>query len=174
MQAWSTLEFVEQNGELLLYNNRRMQLYRGLDDVRRLIDAVCRERAIAQVWQPKAGWRGKRFDLRVVVIAGRAQHVLPRLSSHPITNLQLGAERGDPDELRRDAGEENWHRMLAQCELAAQAYLDNLYCAFDVLVSPGWRRFAIAEANAFGDLLHGSIHNGKDPYGAELACYKQS
>ena len=171
MQAWSTLEFVTKEGELRLYNNRRVQIYRGVNEVRALVDAVCRERSVAQAWWPKAGWRGKRFDLRVVVIDGRARHVVPRLSSMPFTNLQLGAERGEPDELRREVGEENWARMLAECERAAAAFPGNLYCTFDVLVSPGWRRFAIAEANAFGDLLNGFRHEGKDTYMTEIHAY---
>jgi hypothetical protein len=171
MQAWSTLELVNRDGELQLYNDRRIRRYVGAREVAPLIDAVCGERAVAQVWWPKAGWRGKRFDLRVVVIGGRARHVVPRLSPHPMTNLQVGAERGNPDDLRRDAGEENWARMLAECELATTAFPGNLYCTFDVLVSPGWRNFAIAEANAFGDLLNGSRDDGKDPYGAQLEFY---
>jgi glutathione synthase/RimK-type ligase-like ATP-grasp enzyme len=171
IQAWSTLELVTKDGQLYLFNNRRVRIYRGAKEVRALVEAVCRERSIAQVWWPKAGWRGKRFDLRVVVIDGRACHVVPRLSASPFTNLQLGAERGDPEQLRCEVGEENWARMLAECERAATAFPGNLYCAFDVLVSPCWRRFAIAEANAFGDLLRVCVHEGKDAYTAELQAY---
>jgi hypothetical protein len=171
MQAWTTLELVSENGELRLYNNRRVKLYRGLKEVRAVVNAICRERCIAQVWWPKAGWRGKRFDLRVVVVGGRARHVVPRLSSTPFTSLQLGAERGNPDEMRREIGDEKWTRTLAECERAAKGFPGNLYCTFDVLVSPDWRRFAIAEANAFGDLLNGCLHEGKNTYSAELEAH---
>ena len=43
---------------------------------------------------PKAGLAGHVFDLRVVVIAGRARHAVVRMSRGPMTNLHLLNRRG--------------------------------------------------------------------------------
>ena len=42
-------------------------------------------------------------------------------------------------------------------------------CGRDLLVAPGFRQFAVAEVNAFGDLLPNLLHDGRDTYSAELA-----
>ena len=163
MQAWSTLEMVG----LALYNRRPAIRSTELVQIRRFINAVCAERAIAQVWFPKAGWRGQRVDFRVMVIGGKARHIIPRLSDQPMTNLQMGGRRGDVGAIRAHAGE-NWDAFIRQCERAFAAFPGNSYAAFDLLPRPDWTRAAIAEANAFGDLLPGCLHDGRDTYAAQL------
>src|SRR6185312_4263738 len=99
IQAFSTLEIIHSADETLLYNRRRIQVSRGAAEVRRLVDMVCGQRCLAQVWIPKAGIEGRPFDLRVVVIGGRARHVMVRLGRGPITNSQLLGGKGDTEAL---------------------------------------------------------------------------
>jgi hypothetical protein len=170
IQAFSTLNLVDSPDGLRLYNHRRIHTYRGAGEVRRLVDAICPERCLAQVWIPKAGLSGKPFDLRVVVIGGRARHVMLRLGRGPITNSQLLGGKGDVEELRTRMGDEAWHRMLAACESAmASCFPACLYAGFDVLVEPDFHTTHILEVNAFGDLLPRTLHEGRDTYEWEVA-----
>ena len=100
--ADTTVEMVRLPGGLRLYNSRRIRRYQGPGEIAELIDALCRERVHVEQWIPKAGLDGMAFDLRVVVIAGRARHIVPRLSSSPMTNLHLKNRRGDVEALRRE------------------------------------------------------------------------
>lgn len=169
IQAFSTLELVDAPEGLRLYNRRSIQLRRGAAEVRRLVDAVCAERCLAQVWVPKAGFAGCPFDLRVVVIGRRARQVMLRLGRGPMTNSQLLGGKGDVEALRRRMGEEAWLRMLNLCEEAMkQAFPHSLYAGFDVLIEPDFRTARILEVNAFGDLLPRTLCEGRDTYTWEV------
>jgi hypothetical protein len=63
---------------------------------------------------PKAGIDGRTFDLRVLVIAGRARHAVARLSRGPMTNLHLLNERGDPARVARIAASWDERRTVRQ------------------------------------------------------------
>lgn len=174
MQAFSSIELVREHGEVQLFNSLKVRRYSGVRAIAELIDAVCRERSLAEVWLPKAGFDGRRFDLRVVVIAGCAAHVVVRQSSGPMTNLHLGNRRGDMPRLRERMGEVNWKTAMTTCERASAAFPRSLYTAVDLLVAPSFRRVAVAEVNAFGDLLPNVLHDGQDTYSAELAALGDS
>ncbi len=174
MQAFSSVELVREQGALHLYNSLEIRRYSTTSEIVELIDAVCRQRCIAEVWLPKAGFEGRRFDLRGLVIAGRAAHAVVRQSQGPMTNLHLGNQRGDLARLREHLGEANWQRATTACERAAAAFPNSLYVAVDLLVSPSFRRVAVAEVNAFGDLLPNVLHEGRDTYSAELAALDES
>jgi hypothetical protein len=49
---------------------------------------------------------------------------------------------------------------------------DSLSAGLDLLLTPGFRRHAVLEINAFGDLLPGIFHDGLDTYGAEVAQFR--
>jgi hypothetical protein len=170
-QAFSPIEIVRDGGELKLFNSRRVKRYEGLAEVRELIDAIAREDVYLERWLPKAGLSGKRFDLRVVVIGGKARHVVVRLSDHPMTNLHLGATRGDLDLLQKTMGEEAWHSAMATAEKAMTAFPNSLYGGIDLLISPGWKKHAVLEINAFGDLLPHVYWQGMDTYVLQLKTW---
>src|SRR5439155_8249424 len=129
-----------------LYNRRRIRVWRGAAEVRRLVDAACGERCLAEVWIPKAGISGYPFDLRVVVIGGRARHVMLRRGRGPMTNSQLLGGKGDVETLRRRMGEEAWLEMLSTCEQAmAKCFPRSLYAGFDVLIETDFRTARILE-----------------------------
>src|SRR5262249_19335882 len=133
-----------------------------------LIDALCPHRVHVEEWIPKAGIEGRVFDLRVVVIAGQARHIVARLSRGPITNLHLLNSRGDPEVVRARMGGEAWAAAVAACERAMGCFPESLYGGIDLLIAAGFRRHAVLEVNAFGDLLPGIIWQGLDTYAAEL------
>lgn len=167
-QATSTAEMVRERAGVRLYNSRRLVRYGALGDVRALVDALCRQRAHVERWLPKAGFGGRVFDLRVVVVAGRAAQVLVRLAGGPITNLHLGNERGDWDAVRGRLGEAAWAAARVSCEGAMRCFPASLYGGVDLLVEPGGRRHAVLEVNAFGDYHRGVLMDGLDTYGTEL------
>jgi len=133
-----------------------------------LIDALCRHRVHVEQWLPKAGFDNRTFDLRVVVIAGRACHTVARLSRSPMTNLHLLNERGDQDAVRERVGWPAWEAAMRNFELAMECFPGSLYAGIDLLFTPGHRRHVVIEVNAFGDLLPGVLWRGQETYATEL------
>ena len=167
-QAATTVEMVEDEEGLRLYNSRTIRTYHDHAQIARLVDALCREGVQVERWLPKAGTQGLAFDLRVVVIGGRARHVVVRMSRTPMTNLHLLNRRGDADLLRAQMGDDHWRAAMGTCERAMQSFPDSLYAGVDLLISPGFTRQAVLEVNAFGDLLPNVLSGGHDTYAAEL------
>ena len=170
-QATTSAILTRTEGEPHLHNSLRLQRLREPDAIRQLVDAVCRERALAERWIPKASIGGRTYDLRILVIAGTAAHVVVRTSHSPITNLHLGNERGDPAAVRHRLGAAKWAAAMETASAAAGCFPACHYLAVDLLVNSNHRKFAVAEVNAFGDLLPRVQWQGRSTYGAELAAW---
>ncbi|WP_435018287.1 STM4014 family protein [Tundrisphaera sp. TA3] len=166
--ATTTAEVVRVGGEARLYNTRAIRRVEDQREVAALIDALAREGVHVERWIPKAGIGGCVFDLRVVVVAGRAGHVVVRMGRGPLTNLHLGNRRGDPAALRSRMGPGAWEAAMATCERAAAAFPGSLHAGVDLLIAPGDRRHAVLEVNAFGDLLHGVTDRGLGTHAAQV------
>ena len=136
-----------------------------------MIDVLCRERVHVEQWIPKASLDGMAFDLRVVVIAGRPCHIVPRLSRTPMTNLHLKNRRGDVEALRSRMEPDDWDSALATCRRALDAFPGCHYAGVNLLIAPGYRRHAVLEVNAFGDLLPDITCDGWDTYAAEVVAW---
>jgi hypothetical protein len=169
-QAVTTAELVRHRGELRLYNSRKVRRYHKPADVADLIDALAREGVRVEEWVPKAGLDDHVFDLRVVVIAGRARHVVVRMSRSPMTNLHLLNRRGDLSAVLTRMGPAAWEAARQTCERAAAIFPDSLHLGVDLLIALGFRQHAVLEGNAFGDLLPEVYCDGMDTYDAELAA----
>lgn len=157
-----------------LYNNLKLRRYQTVREVAALIDALATTGPLhAERWFPKATLAGRVIDLRVVVVDGDASHVVVRSSRSPITNLHLGNARGDVAALRAGMGEAAWSEMLVTARAAAACFRGCLQAGVDVMVSRDLRRFAVAEVNAFGDLLPGVLdEHGRDTYAAQVAALR--
>ncbi|MEH2264460.1 STM4014 family protein [Nostoc sp.] len=166
--AITTVERVRENGETLLYNSRKIRHYTHREEVADIINILTAEGVQVEEWLPKAHLQGCGFDVRVVVINGKAQHIIVRLGKSPMTNLHLGNERGNTEEFLAKVGVENWKIMKQTCEQAAALFPNSLYCGVDLLILPDWKTHAILEINAFGDLLPGILWNGMDTYTSEV------
>jgi glutathione synthase/RimK-type ligase-like ATP-grasp enzyme len=169
---------VERDTSGRLFNSLRVRRCTTEREVAAIVDALAPDGLHIERWLPKASQRGRSADLRVLVVAGRATHAVVRTSHSPMTNLHLGGERGSLDEVRAavEAAGGSWAEALAVCERAAACFPDTLCVAVDLLPATGWRRFAVGEVNAFGDLLPrltglpGSGFEGLDTYATQVVA----
>ncbi|MBR8742302.1 hypothetical protein DSY14_11285, partial [Nocardiopsis sp. MG754419] len=157
-----------RDGAVALYNALRLRTYTTDAEVAAVVDALAPDGLHVERWLPKAGLDGRVVDLRVLVVAGRATHVVVRSSRSPLTNLHLGNARGDVDALRASMGPRAWREALDTAEAAAGVFGSTLHAGVDLLVSPGWRRFTVCEVNAFGDLLPRVLHEGRGTHAEQL------
>ncbi|MFJ8086537.1 STM4014 family protein [Streptomyces sp. NPDC096205] len=161
-----------------LFNSLKVRRYDSERDIAAIVDALAPDGLHLERWLPKASQRGRAADLRVVVIDGRATHAVVRTSASPMTNLHLGGSRGDLDLARQavEAAGARWADLLEVCERAAACFPRTLCVGVDLLPAVGWRRVAVGEVNAFGDLLPrltglpGSGAEGLDTYAAQVAA----
>ncbi|WP_427925276.1 STM4014 family protein [Streptomyces sp. cg40] len=169
---------VETGLDGALHNSLRVRRYHDERDVARIVDALAPDGLHLERWVPKASQAGRAADLRVVVVAGRATHVVVRTSRGPLTNLHLGGSRGDLAGVRQavTAAGARWSDVLDVCERAASCFPRTLCVGVDLLPAVDWRRAFVGEVNAFGDLLPrltglpGSGAEGLDTYGAQVAA----
>jgi hypothetical protein len=138
-----------------LFNSLRVRRYDRAADVAAIVDRLAPDGLHVERWLPKAALADRIVDVRVVVVAGRATHAVVRAGRGPLTNLHLGNARGDLGALRAAAGPEHWAAAMRTCERAAACFPGSLQVGVDLMFGIGWRRHAVAEVNAFGDLLPG-------------------
>jgi glutathione synthase/RimK-type ligase-like ATP-grasp enzyme len=167
-RAITTVERVVEQGELRFYNSRRIRQYRKSTEIADIINFLAAESVQVETWLPKARIEGREFDVRVVVIGGKACHGVIRLGNSPLTNLHLGNDRREIIDLPPGLTAEDWQKMLATCERAAACFPRSFYCGVDLLISPNLRDHYILEMNAFGDLLQGITYEGLDTYATEV------
>ncbi|MFJ2784714.1 MULTISPECIES: STM4014 family protein [unclassified Streptomyces] len=161
-----------------LFNSLRVRRYTREEEIAAIVDALAPDGLHVERWLPKAAQGGRAADLRVVVVDGRATHAVVRTSRSPMTNLHLGGARGDlaaaRDAIAAAGG--RWTDALEVCERAAAVFPGTRCVGVDLLPGSGWRRFAVGEVNAFGDLLPGltglpgSGAEGLDTYAAQVAA----
>ncbi|MFF2330548.1 MULTISPECIES: STM4014 family protein [unclassified Streptomyces] len=169
---------VERDTAGRLFNSLRVRRCTTEREVAAIVDALAPDGLHIERWLPKASQHGRVADLRVVVVAGRATHAVVRTSHSPMTNLHLGGARGRLDDARAavETAGGSWAEVLALCERAADCFPGTLCVGVDLLPATGWRRFAVGEVNAFGDLLPrltglpGSGAEGLDTYAAQVAA----
>ena len=169
---WRAITTAEANGNIIR-NLKRPREIRDLEELRSTVNAVARQRALVERWFPKASLDGRTFDLRVVVAAGTAAHVVVRTSRGPITNLHLDNRRGDLEIAMEAMGYPAWQEALRLAESGARCFPRCHYLGVDVMIGIHGRSPVIAEVNAFGDLLHHERWSGLDSWELELKLWQQ-
>jgi hypothetical protein len=170
VRAITTVETCWHAGRPRMYVSKKPRVLQREFEIAWLIDTLAMEEIVVEEWLSKARWRGKPFDLRIVVIDGRARHTVGRAHASPFTNLNLDAERIDHEAVSQRLGN-GWPLLTAAAERAARQIQGAFYLGMDILVRPCRRRCAVLEANAFGDYLPGLLENGESTYLAELRSY---
>lgn len=168
LRAVTTMELVRSRGTAKIYNNLKMKTYTERSKIEFLVDFIFSEGGHVEHWLPKAILDGRSLDLRIVLIGGRAQHVVVRTSRSPLTNLHLGNRRGDVETVREKMGAKRWKETLAVAESASVVVPDSHIVGVDLLLKPGFRDPTIIELNAFGDLLPNVLFQNRDTYTAQI------
>lgn len=156
-----------------LYNSRKLRTYTDQKEIAELINILCRQYVQVEQWIPKARYQKYNFDLRVVVIAQKAHHVVVRLSQSPITNLHLSNGRTSLENLLAEnrLSLASWEAARITCEQTMQKVFPNsFYAGLDLLIASDYKHHTLAEVNAFGDLLYDTFYQGRDTYAAEIAA----
>ncbi|MFE9680587.1 STM4014 family protein [Streptomyces sp. NPDC006285] len=172
IRATTSVELTEDGR---LHNSLRVRRYTREEEIAAIVDTLAPDGLHVERWLPKASLGGRSADLRVVVVGGRATHAVVRTSRSPLTNLHLGGTRGDLAAVRALAGD-RWATAVETAERAAACFPGTLCVGVDLLPAIGWRRFAVGEVNAFGDLLPrltglpGSGAERRDTYAAQVAA----
>jgi hypothetical protein len=172
-QLIAPIELVREDGEVRLFNSLRVRSFTDPRDIRDIFSRLIPQGTIAEVAVNKARVDGDRFDLRVVVIDGQADHVVVRQSASPMTNLHLGNRRGTLEAVADAVGSD---RLQACRDLALQAasrFPETLYCGVDILL-PRRGEPLVCEVNAFGDFLPNVIAGGRSVYEAILLADTQA
>ncbi|NUU22123.1 MAG: STM4014 family protein, partial [Streptomycetaceae bacterium] len=168
VQATTSVELVRTAAGTALFNSLRIRKYRDEADVAELVDALCADGVHVEAWLPKLTLGALAVDLRVLVVAGRATHVVARGSRSPMTNLHLGNARVDVASVRDAVGEPAWRAAMDTCVRTAGCFPRTLHVGVDLLFAVDRRRHAVGEVNAFGDLLPGVLHRGRDTWGEQV------
>lgn len=149
------------------YNTRRVQRPRTRAAIDRLLAFLLAEGAQVERAIPKAQQDGRYFDLRVLCIDGVPAFVVMRTATIPITNLNLGGQRGDVAALRTRVTDEAWEAAMASATAVQQAS-GAFHVGVDVMFEPDLRTHRVIEGNAFGDLLPNVTRDGLDVYGWQI------
>ena len=169
--ATTSVEMVNVEGRLRLFNSLRVREYRDEREVAALFDALGPLGLHVESWIPKASCPGGVFDMRVLVIAAEPRHVVMRVARGPLTNLHLGNRRGDAEAFLASLDPQALQSAWDTCRRVAQAFPRSLYLGIDLMFTPKLQRHYVLEVNAFGDLLPGILHKGDDTYTAELRAW---
>ena len=147
------------------HNSLRLRRLRGAP-ARAAIEYLLREGAHVERAIAKARLGGRHADLRVLCVEGEPAFGVARTSTHPITNLHLGGQRGDIGAFRAQVGPQAWARTLSLARRVAAAYAEERpgeHLGLDLAIDRSGQPFVL-EANAFGDLLPGAAADGVSVY----------
>ncbi|OUS30091.1 hypothetical protein A9Q99_06300 [Gammaproteobacteria bacterium 45_16_T64] len=164
--ARTSLELSKTDGVVQCYNSLKVRTYHKEKDIAALYSTVLEEGAYIEQWLPKPQLKGQNFDLRVVVINGKATHHVTRCSNTPMTNLHLGNQRGDI--LHHKSGAFMLKNAYDCAENVASLSSGAGCFGADIILSSSRSRAHIIELNAFGDLLPGIHYQSKDTYETQV------
>jgi glutathione synthase/RimK-type ligase-like ATP-grasp enzyme len=168
IQAITPIELKQENETFSMYNVLNVRTYTDEKTVAILINNLLKSKICIEKWVPKASFNGSAFDFRVVVINGKARHIVARTSKSPITNLHLGNTRGDLSAIITRIGNTNFEAIKNTAQKTAACFPDCLYMGIDILITANLKKIMVLEVNAFGDLLPNLIDNGETIYQAQI------
>jgi glutathione synthase/RimK-type ligase-like ATP-grasp enzyme len=149
------------------YHTRRIQRVTARAQIDRTLGFILGEGAQVERAIPKARLASRYIDCRVLTIDGEPAFVVVRGATHPITNLNLGGQRGDLGALRAAVPPAAWEAAMASCR-TVQETSGAFHVGVDLMFEPGFAAHRVIEGNAFGDLLPNLVRDGLDVYGWQI------
>lgn len=138
-----------------LVNTKRLRRFSGQEEVLAYLEQILALDCVVERWYAKAEYEGYSYDLRAVVLDGRTEFLLGRLSKGPITNLHLNNHPMAADQLGIPAAVLEEAALL--CQRAAGCFPGLRSVGIDVLLEKGSLRPRVIEMNAQGDLMYQDI-----------------
>ena len=157
---------VEREGDRW-YNTRRLVHLRERAAIDGVLELIVRQGAHVERAIELARLDGKRFDLRVLVIAGEPAFVVARTSAHPMTNLHLGGRRAALERVRASVPAAQWEEAMSLAVRCAGLY-ECFHLGVDIGFEAGTFTPYVFEANAFGDFFPGLTRDGLSVMAWEL------
>lgn len=134
------------------FNTRKLIHLDARDEIDGVLELIIRERAHVERVIELARLDDRRFDLRVLVVAGEPAFVVARQSAHPMTNLHLGGTRADLSRVRALVPPDRWDEAMQLAVRCAEIY-ECFHLGVDIGFEVGTFTPYVFEANAFGDFL---------------------
>ncbi|WP_103296396.1 STM4014 family protein [Rhodopirellula sp. MGV] len=166
-QLIAAIEIDRCGDDIRLFNSLRVRSFTNPADIDAILRVLIPQGMIAEAAVSKARLDGERFDLRIVVIDGKADHLVVRQSPWPITNLHLGNRRGDLELLYDSVGIDRVNDCRQLAIHAAAQFPRTRYSGVDILL-PRVNPPLVCEVNAFGDFLPNLTASGKTVYASIL------
>lgn len=149
----------------LIYNTKRINRLTNPKEIALLANTVLKTDALVEKWLPKDTINGENYDLRVVCLANRVEHIAVRCSKGAITNLHLNNKAlpypslGLPLSLTKE---------IEALSTQATALSSLHYAGIDILIEKDTLLPHIIEVNGQGDHIHQDIHNKNSIYRKQL------
>ena len=149
-----------ENKELI--NTKKLSKLSGCSEIIDILEKLLTLGCVVERWHPKADFRGKSYDLRVVFQYGHIAHIVVRQSDGPITNLHLNNQALDVQSLGLDAG--MLQNIADICSRATAGFEGLNMSGIDILLEKKTMRPLIIEMNGQGDLIYQDIFGENNIY----------
>ncbi len=149
-----------ENKELI--NTKNLSKLSGCSEIIDILEKLLTLGCVVERWHPKADFRGKSYDLRVVFQYGHIAHIVVRQSDGPITNLHLNNQALDVQSLGLDAG--MLQNIADICSRATAGFEGLNMSGIDILLEKKTMRPLIIEMNGQGDLIYQDIFGENNIY----------
>lgn len=163
----SAFRWQPQTGRMVLYtcalehpayglvNTKRLRRFSKRAEVETYLGHILALDCVVERWYAKAEYQRYSYDLRAVMLDGKTEFLLGRLSKGPITNLHLNNHPLEADAL--GIPEEVLEEAAALCKKAVGCFAGLRTAGIDILLEKGSLRPRIIEMNAQGDLIYQDI-----------------
>ncbi len=149
-----------------LINTKKLFRLEETEQIRLLLEGLFRLGVMVERWTPKAVFRGRAFDLRVVWQFGRVAFVVARQSKGPITNLHLN--NGAFDWRTLGLSQETLDGIEMLCARSMELFPGLNMAGFDILLEKYTGRPCVIEINGQGDLMYQDIFDENRIYKEQM------
>lgn len=163
-KIFTSLNYLEKNGKLEFFSTYKVKIYTEKIIIKNMINWVIKNGAHIEKWLPKLTYEKYGFDTRVFVAGKRAEYMLSRLSTTPVTNLHLKNKRKESSEFMK---KEHLKLLADASEDVMRIFDKSLYAGIDVLLSSNLKPYII-DVNPFGDLFHNLLDSPENVYYTEI------
>lgn len=149
-----------ENGDLV--NTKKLFKMTNRDEIVTFLNRLLALDCVIERWHPKAGYKGKSYDLRVVFQFGHIAHIVVRQSNGPITNLHLNNQALEVKELGLDS--RCIQGIEEVCFQAVSSFSGLHMAGVDILLEKETMRPMVIEMNGQGDLIYQDIYDKNNIY----------